>query len=324
MRLNTHLGSLGNFTDRYVPGGYLDKIDFRSQLEIISEIEGLDGLNISYPGTGDPGKLLGILSEYNIQVSDVTVDTWSDRKWKLGSISSGDKKIRNEAIKVTKEAMDISIELGAHSVLVWPAHDGFDYTFQAHYLDAWNNMIDSLEEIGSHDPKVKVAIEYKQKDPRGKSYIENLGKLLLMIKSLDAVNIGAALDTGHALFAGERIAESLMIIDKYDKLYQIHLNDNYRDADPDLIFGSINFWETLELLYWLMKINYDGWLNVDVVSPRDDRKKTLELTIKLIKDYEKMAGRLNNVSEEIDKNLRAHSFSENMLLIREILFDGQK
>ncbi|MFC2159214.1 sugar phosphate isomerase/epimerase family protein [Actinomycetota bacterium] len=320
MRINTHLGCLGNFAERYVPEGYQDKLDFRSQLEIISSVEGLDGLNISYPGVEDPGKLLEILSEYNIQVSDLTVDTWSDRKWKLGSISSGDKKIRDDAIKLIKEAMDVSIELGAHSVLVWPAHDGFDYTFQAHYLDAWNNMIDSLEEIGEHDPKVKVAIEYKQKDPRGKSYIENMGKLLLLIKSLNVGNIGVAFDTGHALFAEERLAESLMIIDKYQKLYQIHLNDNNRDADPDLVFGSINFWDTLEFFYWLRNIKYEGWLNVDVMSPRDNRKKTLELTIKLIKDYEKMADRLGSVSEEIDKNLRVHSFSENMLLIREILF----
>lgn len=323
MRINTHLGCLGIFAGRYVPEGYSDKIDFHSQLEIISEITGLDGLNICYPGTKDPEELLKMLSEYNIQVADVTVDIWSDRKWKLGSISSSDKKIRNDAINLIKEAMDISVELGAYSVLVWPAHDGFDYSFQTHYLDAWNNMIDSFEEIGDHNPGVKIAVEYKQKDPREKSYIENMGKLLLMIKSLHIDNIGVALDTGHALLAGERLAESLMIIDKYDKLYQIHLNDNYRNADPDLVFGSINFWETLEFFYWLRKINFEGWFNIDVVSPRDDRKKTLELTVKLIRDYEKLAGRLSNESEVIDKNLKEHSFSKNMLLIREILFDGK-
>lgn len=320
LRLNTHLGCLGTFGERYVPGGYVDSLSFKEQLKIISEVEGLDGLNISYPGVEDADKLLGLLSEYNIQVSDITADTWSDRKWKNGTLSSSDKKIRKDAVEAIKGAMDISKELGAYSVGVWPAHDGFDYVFQAHYQDAWDYLLESMQEIGEHDPDVKIAVEYKQKDPRSKSYIEDIGKLMLLIKSLDIDNIGGALDTGHALFAGERLAESLMIYNKYDKLYQIHLNDNYRDADPDLIFGAVNFWETLELFYWLEKIDYKGWFNIDVVSPRDDRKKTLQLTVNLIRDYERMAGKLKARSSEIDANLRKQSFVENMSIIREIIF----
>ena len=320
LKINTHLGCLGTFAERYVPDGYVDKLNFEKQLEILSEIDGIDGLNISYPGVDDTDKLLKLLSSYNLQVSDVTADTWSNRKWKFGTLSSNDKKIRKEAIKIIKEAMDISKELKAYSVLIWPAHDGFDYSFQTHYLSAWDNLIESLQEIGEHDSTVKVAVEYKQKDPRSKSYIENIGKLMLLIKSLNVENIGGALDVGHALFAGERIAESLAIFNKYNKLYQIHLNDNYRDADPDLVFGSINFWETLEFFYWLSKTNYDGWLNIDVVSPRDDRKKTLELSVKLVKDYEKLANELNEYSDIIDKNLNNHNFVDNMTLIRGIIF----
>ena len=323
LNINAHIGCLGSFSERYVPGGYFDDMEFEEKLEIMSKIDGLTGIAVWYPGhplIDSPDKLKRKLASYNLRVADIGPEIWSDRKWKYGTLSSHDENIRKEAIKITKYTMDLAIELDAYSVLVWPAHDGFDYVFQADYERAWGNLIESLNEIGEHNRNVKIAVEYKQKDPRAKSYIEDIGKLMLLIKSLDVDNIGGALDIGHSFFAGERPAESLAIYKRYNKLYQIHLNDNYRDADPDLLFGTINFWDTIEFFYWLSKIKYDGWLNIDTVCPRNDRKKMLELSVKLIKDYERLTDKLNNHSEIIDKNLKNHNFVDNMMLIREVIF----
>ena len=323
LNINAHIGCLGKFSERYVPDGYFSEISFDKQLEIMSKIDGLTGLAVWYPGhplIDKPERLAKKLADYNLRVADIGPDIWSDKKWKYGTLSSHDDKIRKEAIKVTKYTMDIAVELNAYSVLVWPAHDGFDYVFQADFKRGWDNLIDSLNEIGSYNKNVKIAIEYKQKDPRAKSYIEDMGKVMLLIKSLDVDNIGSALDLGHSFFANERPAESLALLDKYKKLYQIHLNDNYRDADPDLLFGTINFWDTLELFYWLSKTNYDGWLNIDTVTGRDDRGKMLELAVKLVKDYKKLADKLNKYSDIIDENLKNHNFVDNMKLIRELVF----
>ena len=86
------------------------------------------------------------------------------------------------------------------------------------------------------------------------------------------------------------------------------------------LFGTINFWDTLEFFYWLTKTDYDGWMHIDFVSPRDDRIKMFKLAIKFIRDYEKMAEKLNKHSDIIDKNLKDHNFVDNMTLIRELLF----
>ena len=270
LKIETHIGSLGTFAERYVPGGYMDELSFEKQLEIISKVDGIEGLFIWYPGhplINDTDKLLKTLKNYNLKVSNIAAETYIDKKWKYCSISSPERKIRKEAIKIVKENMDLAKELNAYSVLLWPAHDGFDYVFQADYERAWGNLIESLNEIGEYNRNIKVAVEYKQKDPRAKAYIEDIGKLMLLIKSLDVDNVGGALDIGHSFFAGERPAESLAIYKIYNKLYQIHLNDNYRDADPDLLFGTINFWDTLEFFYWLSKTGYDGWMNIETVSP---------------------------------------------------------
>jgi len=323
LNINAHIGCLGSFSERYVPGGYFEDMEFEKKLEIMSKINGLEGLAIWCPGhplIDNPEKLKRKLADYNLRVADIGPEIWSDRKWKYGTLSTNNKKIRKEAIKIVKHTMDLAIELDAYSVLVWPGHDGFDYVFQADYRQAWDNLVESFNEIGEYNSNVKIAIEYKQKDPRAKSYIEDIGKVMLLIKSLDVDNIGGALDIGHSFFAGERPAESLAIYSKYNKLYQIHLNDNYRDADPDLLFGTINFWDTLEFFYWLAKTNYEGWLNIDTVCPRNDRTKMLELAVKLIRDYEGLTDKLVEHSEIIDENLKNHNFVDNMMLIREIVF----
>lgn len=323
MNINSHLGSLGTFSERYVPGGYFEGIDFEISLDMMSKIEGLDGIAVWYPGhplIEDPDKLKSKVLQYNLKIADIGPDLWTDPLFKNGTISSSDPKVRKQAIKIIKHTMDLAVELDAYSVLLWPAHDGFDYSFQADYDLAYLHMMESLEEIGEHNPSVKVAIEYKQRDPRAKEYIEDVGKLMFIISNLKASNIGGAMDLGHALFALERPAESLVLLNRYNKLYQVHLNDNYRDGDPDLVFGSINFWDTLELFYYLKKIDFKGWLNIDTVTPRNDRAKMLELAVKFVKDYENMAEKLHKHSDFIDNNLKNHNFVDNMLLIREIIF----
>ena len=323
LRINASLATLGTFSERYVPEGYFDQMDIEKKLEIISSIDGIQGMGVWYPGhplIDNPQKLKKKFSDYGLVVADIGPDLWSDRKWKNGALSTHEKKIRNEAIKIAKETIDIAVELDAYSVLIWPGHDGFDYVFESDYISSYDYLLESLEEIASHNPKVKIAIEYKQKDPRAKSYIEDIGKVLYIIKSLKSQNIGSALDLGHSFFAQERPAESLALLGRHNKLYQIHLNDNYRDADPDLVFGSINFWETLEMFYWLVKFKFNGWLNIDTSSPRNDPEKMLRLAVKFIKDYENLTNKLIEHRKIIDLNLKNNNFVENMAFIREIVF----
>ena len=323
LKICTHMGVLGPFVERYVPKGYYETLDPKQKLDIFSKIDGLEGLNMSYPrcqSMGTPEDLKKMYDDFGLKIADLGVDLWSDAEWKLGSISARDRKIREKAIKVTKDAMDLSLELGAYSVLLWPAHDGFDYPFETNYHQDWDYIFESLEEIGNWRSNVKVALEYKQKDPRAKAYIDNIGKTLFIIQSLESKNIGAALDLGHCFLAQERAAESLVLLSRVDRLFQIHLNDNYRDSDPDLLFGSINFWDTLELFYWLGTINYEGWINIDICSPRVDPIKMLRLAVKFVKDYEKLAQKLLKNREVIEDNIGMNRFADNMDIVREIIF----
>lgn len=325
MKLNVdaHLWCLGAYGERYVPGGYFEDMSVDEQLDIMSGIEGLTGLFVFYPFAplpGEPDKLVKKLDSFGLKVSNIAVECWSDRKWKYGAFSTNQTDIRKEAVKMFKEAIDFSKEICADSVLLWPAHDGLDYPFQTNYSEGWKNMVETVGEICAYDRNVKIALEAKSKDPRQKQYISNTGKAMALINDVGAPNLGAAIDVGHALMAQENLAESLALLDTHNRLYQIHLNENYKDADPDMIFGTINFWELLEFFYFLSKTQFSGWSSIDIIAPRDDREKSLKLGVKLVWKYKEMVDKLMKHEKEIEENMKGYRFVDNMDLITDILF----
>jgi hypothetical protein len=46
----------------------------------------------------------------------------------------------------------------------------------------------------------------------------------------------------------------------------------------------------------------------------------MQLAVKFVKDYEKIANILLEHENEIDENLRNHNYVDNMLMIRELIF----
>jgi len=322
-RISAGLWILDTFGERYVPGGYHEAMDFDSQLEIMSGIPGLDGLGVLYPTApfpSDPVKLVEKLAAHNLKLGDITVENYVNRKWRHGPFVTAEKSIREENIRLCKEAVDFVAAIPGTTLTLWPAHDGFDYPFQANYHEAWKNMAESLREICARNRAVKIAIEYKQKDPRQRQYLSNVGKCMMLVNDVGASNIAVALDTGHGLMSQENLAESATILHDHGRLGTIHLNDNYRDADPDMIFGSVAFWDDLELYYYLKRMDYQGWHEIDITSPRDDRAASARLVVKMARLYERLAEKLVAKSAVIEENLKGYRFADNMDLMTDILF----
>ncbi|MCL5772739.1 MAG: sugar phosphate isomerase/epimerase [Actinobacteria bacterium] len=326
MKLNVdaHLGCLGIYAEKFLPSGYFEDLSIDQKLEIMSKIKGLTGIFTFYPTAplpSDPDKLLKKLADYGLVVSNIAPSlTWGESRFKHGAHCTTEKNIIKETIKSYKEAIDFAKVIKADSVLLWPAHDGFDYPFQVNYKDCWKRLVETVREIGEYDTSIKIALEAKSKDPRQKQFINNTEKALTFINDVGLDNVGCALDIGHALMAGESLSESLMLLDLHKKLFQIHFNDNYKDADPDLMFGTINFWEILEFFYYFNKTDYKGWCVIDIISPRDDRAKSLEVCVKLVWKYKELADKLMKFEKEIDSNLKDYHFSNNMEILMGILF----
>lgn len=322
-KISSHLWVLGSFSERYVPSGYFEDMKLEEKLEIMSATEGFDGLLIFYPTNPlpkDPFKIKKLLENYGLKVATTAAENFTDPKWKHGALSTTDKKIRSENIKLCKEAIDFTAEFPGVSIRIWPAHDGFDYPFQTNYEDGWKYLVESFKELCSYNPKVKIAVEYKQKDPRQRQYLSNIGKMMLFFNDVGFNNLTGALDSGHGLMSQESLGEDVALLATHGKLHEVHLNESYRDTDPDLIFGTIAFWENLEMYYYLNKYKFEGWNEIDIIAPRDDRIKSFQLAVKMTLKYDMLAKKLLTFQKEIEDNLKEYRFADNMNLITDLIF----
>ncbi len=313
------------YAERYVPSGYHGEIGLEERFKIMSEIDGLQGQGITWPSDplpSDPRECVKLFEKYGLSPGDLSVINYDDRKWKHGALCTNEKNIRQENIGLCREAVDYAAEIPGTNVMIWPAHDGFDYPFQVDYMEGWKYMVESLQEICAYNPKVTICIEYKAKDPRQRFYIGNVGKMMALFHDVGMENLKGVIDTGHALQAQESLAESLVFLDDHKRLGIVHVNDNYRDADPDLIFGTIAFYDNLEFFYYLNRSGYDGTIEIDYQNPRDDRRKSLRLAVDNILLYSRLADRLIEHTDEITGNLRGYRFADNMALINRLVFGG--
>jgi xylose isomerase len=100
--------------------------------------------------------------------------------------------------------------------------------------------------------------------------VTNTGKALMLVNKINKPNLGITLDFGHSLAALENPAECATLAMMEGRLQQIHLNDNYRDWDHDLIPGTTAVWENIEFFYWVRKLGYNGQYCLDIYPYRED------------------------------------------------------
>jgi xylose isomerase len=174
--------------------------------------------------------------------------------------------------------MDWAAELECPYIDVWPGQDGFDYPLQTDYVSAWKWMRDGLADCVEHNDQVRILVEYKPREPRRFCFIDHVGTVLTLLQGMD--EIGVLLDVGHSLQGRENVSQSAALLAEYGKLDYMHLNDNYRDWDDDMLVGSVHFIELMELCYWLRKVDYAGWLTLDVFPYRETDKVSVAIECK--------------------------------------------
>ena len=282
--------------DRFVPGGYRkDSYTLAEKLEKISGLEDVKGIELSYPAEfEDPGPMAEILKNVGLQASNLEVEIFGHPKWKYGSLSSRDDTVRSEAIALACRCMDAAFELGCEQISLWPGQDGFDYPMQVDYKEAWNRTVDAVRQIAEHRQDVRITIEYKIKEPRTHIHLGTVGKALLTSVEVGAPNVGIMIDFGHATMAYENVAESAVLADRYGKLFHIHLNDNHRLWDDDMIVGSVHLWETFELIYTLQKLDYKGWYSLDIYPYREDSLEAMKASFDMVRKLMLLARELDH------------------------------
>ncbi len=284
---------LGGVKNRYIQ--YKKDNTLSERFEIASRVENLDGLELCYPADfQDLEELRALLDKYGFGIPAINVRSRRSGKWLRGAFSSADAKERSEVVEDFKRALDIAAELGVPRISTCPLNDGHDYVFEMNYLDAYRYAEESFYAICSHDPQIRVCIEYKLNDPRTRCLLASAGETVSFCREVGVDNLGVTLDIGHAILAGERPAQSVALLHRAGKLFYVHLNDNDRNWDWDMLPGSYNLWEFVEFLYYLQEVGYDeDWYAYDVMSKEIDTVQTFSTVTKLTRKMEKLAGKID-------------------------------
>jgi len=301
LRFSAGIWAFTPCADRFEPRGYKESKTVPDQIRVAGRVKDLDGIILQYPtglNESNVDEIRDALRESGLIVAQVDANLFSSRFAK-GSFTSPDAKIQKEAIEIAKNVVKMAKEMGSKQAGLWLGQDGHDYPFQVNYKELWDREVSGYREVAEYArdnaPDVKICVEYKLKEPRNFMTTATVGKTVAICQEIGLPNVGATIDFGHCLMGQESPGESVMFLDRYKRLFAVHINDNYGYWDDDLFFGSLNTMKALEFIYCLEKVNYRGWIGLDIFPYREDVVQACDISIQNFRD---MAELLDKLPEE--------------------------
>ena len=266
MKQGIIIGFLGQTQDRF--SAYQSPADTKQKLEMAAAVGRFKGIEMIYPyETGSAEETVSWMTELGLEFAAINVNIKKEPQFVPGALSRPVKAIRDEAVAYIKGAKDYAAAVGAPLVTCCPLADGYDHLFQVDYRSAWKFTIETFGEAADYRPEIPLFVEPKFNETRVHCQVDNTANALLLLKEINNPDTGVTLDFGHAMYAGENPARSLVQIAETGFKYYIHTNDNDARHDWDLASGTRHFLHFAEMLFYAQELNYDRCLTTDA-SPR--------------------------------------------------------
>ena len=297
-RLNSFASKPDIFWKKQAPSLTVDKL-----IERAGTVAGLTDLDLNFPDhAGDNLKnTVNLIKDNGMGINGFAMRYYTNPAFKMGAFTNPDKKVREEALNLTKRGIDAARESNSNLMTIWLGQDGYDYGFQVDYKKIWQDEIDGIREVALHDTDCQISIEYKPNEPRAYALLANLPLTLLAIKEINLPNLGVTLDFAHILYADEQPAFAAAMASRNSKILGLHLNDGYSKRDDGLMVGSVHQLATIELLYQVYKDGYDGTIYFDTfpdasgLDPVKECEANINTVKKMLKVVKKLSGD-NNLS----------------------------
>lgn len=264
-------------------------------MRLLATIPGLTALELNYPQhfIDLPDTTLNAaLDETGLTLTTLNL-RFEGHDYQNGAFTSPDRTTRDTAVAVASAAVDKAAAFGADHVIVWLADDGFDYPFQVDHAGNWERALDGFARVASHNPAIRVSIEYKPWGSRRFSVIRSMSEALLAARIIDLPNLGVTLDVCHSLMIGEYPAAAAAVALTENRLYGVHLNDGYGRDDDGLAFASVNPLAAADLLLTLRDHHYEGTFYFDTFPVREDPAAECRTNIETVEAMETALDRLD-------------------------------
>lgn len=276
------IGMMGKISDRFHE--YQSAKDFAQRLAMCQRISVADGIELVYPSEFQHMKqTIQMVRDSGLVLSAINLNVKLEKRWQRGSFTNPDAEIRRQAVQEMKTAMDLAVELGTDMVSCCPLIDGHNYNFEVDYLKQWDWLVEGVTEAARHRSDVKISLEYKLNESRNYNLLSDMGRSLYLCEKIGLPHVGITMDVGHALIAKETPAEVLSLAANAKRLFYVHFNDNAREWDWDMLPGSVNLWDLVEVIFYLRRLDWDGWFSYDIVVRDGDMEEAMSTTIEIVK-----------------------------------------
>ena len=282
----------GKGGDRFT-SQFREGISIEDRIKLLGDSGLVDGIELHYPyevteATFD--KIRNITKNYGLKILTVIPGLFNEMMFKNGSLSSPNPKTRNAAIERIITTMKMNEELkkskeGGEFAIFWPAADGTTYPFDSNHIEKRklikNGLIEALESASGN-----IVIEHKPSDPAAKTYFGTTGETIILVKSIRAAindnsRVGINPEMAHLLMADASLGYDISFLIEENMLFHTHWNTcRRRGADTDMIVGTDNFYESMEVFYWLKRFDYGKWLGLDLMPKNEDSIETVRVSIK--------------------------------------------
>lgn len=232
----------GRFSGGGEPRNLEEKMGDIGLLHQLNQSSGAISLHIPWDIPENHAAIKVLAAQYGLRFDAVNSNTFQDQadqahSYKFGSLQHVDKAVRQQAIDHNIEVIKQGVELGSDSLTVWLA-DGSSFPGQLNFRKAFNNTLESLQEIYAALPENwKVFVEYKAFEPNFYSTtVGDWGQSLLYANKLGP-KAYTLVDLGHHL-PNANIEQIVSLLLNEGKLGGFHFNDS-KYGDDDLTTGSI-------------------------------------------------------------------------------------
>ena len=188
-------------------------------------------------------RLKGACAVTGLKVPMITTNLFSAPVFKDGGFTSNDRAVRRFALRKVLRNIELAVELGATTFVMWGGREGAEYDSAKdiraaleRYREAVNLLCQYVVDKG-HD--LRFAIEPKPNEPRGDILLPTVGHALAFINSLEHPEmVGLNPEVGHEQMAGLNFAAGIAQALYHGKLFHIDLNGQRGvKYDQDLVFG---------------------------------------------------------------------------------------
>ncbi|GAB3026006.1 TIM barrel protein [Niabella terrae] len=314
------LGNLGNTRDRFCPG-YKENPSSEEMLKMaLEKMPHIQGVELV--GTWDirPDNVSDMkkrLDDAGVACASIIPDTFGNPRFGRGSITSIDKGVRQEALDYLRQMSEVAHKMNCNIVNLWLGQDGYDYLLATNYDQERDWLLEATRALATEFPQLRFALEYKPKEPRNFSYHARMADTILAAKETGYDNVGVTIDTGHSFYAGENVAEAVVLAKRAGNLlFHMHFNDNHGSWDDDMIVSSVHLTTYVELLFWLRKTGYEGWLSMDQYPYREDAVDAISESILWVKKYQEI---VDQYYDEIDALIQFNDAVSTSRFLRKLI-----